>query len=61
MVFVAGGVIVALVLGVALFFVCVVAGQFGAFGMVEKPINALKLVGLGLVLAGAAMVQNSNA
>ena len=68
-VFVAGGVIVAPVLGVALFFVCVVAGQllgstladqFGAFGMQVKPVNMMKLLGLGLVLAGAALVQNSN-
>lgn len=68
--FVAGGVMVAPVLGVALFFVCVVAGQlvgstladqFGAFGMAEKPVNAMKLVGLGLVLLGAALVQSSNA
>ncbi len=68
-VFVAGGVMVAPVLGVALFFVCVVAGQllgstladqFGAFGMEVKPVNLMKLLGLGLVLAGAALVQNSS-
>jgi transporter family-2 protein len=67
-VFVAGGVTVAPTLGVALFFVCVVAGQllgatladqFGAFGMPVKPVSPMKLVGLGLVLAGAALVQNS--
>jgi transporter family-2 protein len=69
-VFVAGGVIVAPLLGVALFFVCVVAGQLlaatlldqlGAFGLPPKPLNATKLLGLGLVLAGAALVQRSNA
>jgi transporter family-2 protein len=68
-VFVAGGVVVAPVLGVALFFVCVVAGQLlgsiladqlGAFGMQVKPLNPTKLLGLGLVLAGAALVQKGN-
>ena len=67
-VFVAGGVIVAPVLGVALFFVCVVAGQllgatladqFGAFGMRVKPVSLLELLGLAFVLAGAALVQQS--
>lgn len=67
-VFVAGGVVIAPVLGVALFFVCVVAGQMlgstladqvGAFGMEVKPVNLTKLVGIGLVLAGAALVQGS--
>jgi transporter family-2 protein len=68
-VFVAGGILVAPVVGVALFFVCVVAGQllgslladqFGAFGMPVKPVNMMKLLGLGLVLVGAALAQNSN-
>lgn len=68
-VFVAGGIVVAPVLGVALFFVCVVAGQLlgsvladqlGAFGMQINPINWMKLVGLGLVLAGAGLVQGSS-
>ncbi len=67
-VFVAGSVIVGPALGIALFFVCVVAGQLlgatladhvGAFGMPTKPINVMKLVGLGLVLLGAALVQRS--
>ena len=67
-IFVAGGVVVAPVLGVALFFVCVVTGQllgstladqFGAFGMPVKPINMMKLLGLGLVLVGAVLVQKS--
>ena len=65
-VFVAGGVVVAPVLGVAWFFVCVVAGQllgstltdhFGAFGVQVKAINLMKLLGLGLVLAGAALFR----
>ena len=68
-VFVAGSVVVAPVLGVALFFVCVVAGQllgsiaadhFGAFGMQVKTVNLMKLLGFGLVLAGAALVRSSN-
>ena len=68
-VFVVGGVMVAPVLGVALFFVCVVAGQllgstladqFGAFGMQVKPVNMMKLLGLALVIAGAALVENSS-
>jgi transporter family-2 protein len=65
-VFVAGSVIVAPVLGLALFFVCVVAGQLlgatvvdhlGAFGLPVKPVTPLKIVGLALVLLGAALVQ----
>ena len=61
--------IVGPVLGVALFFVCVVAGQligaalldqFGIFGLPEKPLNIMKLLGIGLVLIGAVLVQNSN-
>lgn len=67
--FVAGSVVVAPALGVALFFVCVVAGQligstiidqFGMFGLIVKPLNMMKLVGIGLVLLGAALVQNSS-
>jgi transporter family-2 protein len=67
-VFVAGSVVVAPVLGVALFFVCVIAGQligstlidqFGVFGLTVKPLNMMKFVGIGLVLLGAALVQNS--
>jgi len=67
-VFVAGSVVVAPVLGIALFFVCVVAGQLlgatlvdhtGAFGVATKPIDAMKLVGILLVLVGATLVQHS--
>jgi len=67
-VFVAGSVIVGPTLGIALFFVCVVAGQLlgativdqlGAFGLPQKPVNVMKLIGLGLVLVGAALVQRS--
>jgi transporter family-2 protein len=67
-VFVAGSVIVTPVVGVALFFACVVAGQlvgstiadhFGAFGVPPRPIDWVKLFGLALVLAGAALVQRS--
>ena len=67
-VFVLGSVIVGPTLGIALFFVCVVAGQLlgativdqlGAFGLPQKPVNVMKLIGLGLVLVGAALVQRS--
>ena len=67
-VFVAGSIMVAPVLGVAMFFVCVVAGQlvgaslidqFGAFGTPVKHIDIMKLLGLALVIAGAALVQSS--
>ncbi len=66
---VVGSIIVAPVLGIALFFICIVAGQllgstlidqFGAFGMQVKPINIKKMLGISLVLAGAILVQNSN-
>lgn len=69
-VFVVGGVIVAPALGMALFFVCVVAGQLlgstladqiGAFGMPVKPVDLVKLLGLAMVLVGAALVQRSGA
>ncbi len=68
-IFVAGSIVTAPVLGVALFFVCLVTGQvigsiiidqIGAFGLETKPINTLKLVGLGLVVLGAGIVQSSN-
>ena len=68
-IFVAGSIVTAPVLGVALFFVCMVAGQLigstiidqiGAFGLEVKPINTMKIIGLGLVILGAALVQNSN-
>ena len=68
-VFVAGSIITAPVLGVALFFVCMVAGQLigstiidhiGAFGLVVKPANTIKLLGLGFVIFGAVLVQYSN-
>jgi len=67
--FVVGGVLIAPTIGVALFLVCIVAGQLmgssvvdhiGAFGMPIKPVNSIKLVGLMLVFAGAVMVQNSS-
>jgi len=66
---VAGSLVVAPVLGMALFFVCVVAGQligstlidqFGVFGLTVKPINMMKLVGISLVLIGVTLVQNSH-
>ena len=68
-IFVAGSIVTAPLLGVALFFVCMVAGQLigstiidqiGAFGLEVKPINTMKIVGLGLVILGAGLVQSSN-
>lgn len=68
-VFVAGSVVIAPVLGVALFFVCLVAGQligstlidqFGVFGLTIKPLNIMTLSGIGLVLLGAALVHSSH-
>lgn len=68
--FVIGGIAVAPVLGIALFFVCIVGGQLfastlidhiGAFGAPVKPINTLKVVGLLLVLVGAALVRKGGA
>jgi len=66
---VAGSIVTAPVLGVALFFVCMVTGQLigstiidqiGAFGLEVKPVNTMKIVGLVLVIVGAGLVQNSN-
>jgi bacterial/archaeal transporter family-2 protein len=68
-IYVAGSIITAPILGVALFFICVVAGQligssiidqWGAFGLEVKPINTMKLIGIGFVLLGAVLVQNSS-
>jgi transporter family-2 protein len=68
-IFVVGGVMVAPALGFALFFVCIIAGQLlgstvidqlGAFGLPVKPVGGMKLIGLTLVLAGAALVQFGN-
>ena len=69
MVFVVGGVMVAPVLGFALFFVCIIAGQvlgstlidqFGAFGLPVKPACSMKPLGLGFVLMGIVLVQYGN-
>lgn len=68
-IYVAGSIITAPVLGVALFFICVVLGQLigssiidqlGAFDLAVKPINTMKLIGTSLVLLGAVLVQNSS-
>ena len=67
-VFVVGSLVVAPVIGVALFFVCLVTGQlvgstlidqFGMFGLPEKPLNMMKIFGLIFVLIGAFLVQKS--
>lgn len=68
LVFVGGSLVVAPVLGVAPFFVFVVAGQLagstvidqvGAFGMQVRPVNPLRLLGLTMVLIGSVLVQGS--
>jgi len=68
-IFVAGSIVTAPALGMAVFFVCIVSGQllgstladqFGAFGLPVQPVNAMKLLGLALVLAGAALVRGSS-
>jgi len=64
--FVAGGVLIAPRIGLAMFFVCVVAGQlagaaladaFGAFGGVERTISPYRVIGIVLVAVGAAVAQ----
>jgi transporter family-2 protein len=68
-VFVAGAVAVTPKLGVALFFVYVVAGQLamstladrlGMFGLTVQSISPLKLVGLAMVLIGVVLVQTAS-
>lgn len=63
---VAGGAFLAPILGAALFFVCLVAGQlfgsaiadhFGAFGLPVRPLSAMRAVGLVLVFSGAWLVH----
>lgn len=64
--FVLGGIMAAPRLGVAVFFTCVVLGQvigaaildqFGAFGLDRQPISWSRLLGILLVVAGAAITQ----
>ena len=63
---VAGSIAIAPRIGLTIFFVSIVAGQLisavvmdhvGAFGVPEKPINLYKILGLVLVVIGAAIVQ----
>ncbi len=64
--FVLGAIMIAPVIGGAAFFVCVVAGQligatlgdhFGILGLAERPVSVERLLGLALVLGGAALMQ----
>jgi bacterial/archaeal transporter family-2 protein len=64
--FVAGGVVIAPVTGALVFVICVVAGQllgatvadhFGLFGIEVRSVTPLRLLGLALVAAGAALAQ----
>jgi len=65
-IFVVGSIMVVPVTGIALLFVCVVAGQlvgssiadhFGAFGLPVEEISLTKALGLFMVLGGAYLVQ----
>ncbi len=65
-VFVAGGVVIAPVIGGLLFFACVIAGQlagatladhFGLFGLALRPISLERLIGIALVLGGVLVAQ----
>jgi bacterial/archaeal transporter family-2 protein len=64
-VIVLGGITVIPIIGAAVFFVCIVAGQlagaalidhFGAFSMPVRPINPMRLVGLVLALSGVGLI-----
>ena len=66
--FVFGGVALAPRLGVAVFFTCVVTGQvigaaladqFGAFGLEPRAIDWPRIIGIALVISGAALTQAS--
>ena len=63
---VGGGVAIVPVTGVALFFVCMIAGQLmgsvlldhiGAFGMAVREVTAPRLIGIVLALAGVLLVR----
>ena len=64
--FVAGGVVIAPVIGAQLFFVTMIGGQllgatladhFGLFGLAVRPLSLERALGLALVLSGALLVQ----
>ena len=66
LVFVLAGVTIAPVTGALVFIVCVISGQlfgalavdhFGLFGVAVRHVTPSRLAGLGLVLAGAFLVQ----
>ena len=63
---VAGSAALVPITGAAVFFVCMIAGQligaalvdhFGAFGIDARPVSAVKLMGIGLALAGVVLVR----
>jgi transporter family-2 protein len=65
-VFVAGGVVIAPVIGGLLFFACVIAGQLlgatladhlGLFGLEVRQVSPARLIGIALVVAGALVAQ----
>jgi transporter family-2 protein len=66
-VFVSGGIILVPVMGVASFFVCLIAGQLvgavvadaiGAFGLEPRALSARKLAGVALAFAGVVLVRS---
>lgn len=63
------GIKLAPIIGLAGFFVCVIAGQmafslildvYGIFGFEKRGLQTLKVVGIGLVFCGGAIVQLAN-
>ncbi len=63
---VAGGLVIVPITGVAMFFVCVVAGQLvgasvldqiGGFGLEVRPMSLLRALGLALVFVGVLLVR----
>ncbi|MFT7596112.1 MAG: transporter family-2 protein [Paracoccaceae bacterium] len=65
-VFVSGGIFLVPIMGAAVFFVCLIAGQLvgavvadtiGAFGLEPRALSARKLAGVGLAFAGVVLVR----
>ncbi|MBD3664161.1 DMT family transporter [Sulfitobacter aestuariivivens] len=63
---VGGGVVIVPVTGVAIFFVCLIAGQlagsilldhYGAFGLAVREIGAMRLCGILVTFAGVLLVR----
>lgn len=63
--FVLGGITIVPLLGTVLFIACVILGQavgstvvdhFGLFSLPQRPVNALKIVGMAMILGGMVLV-----